>query len=99
MIFTRDVILLDGLMVQGLRVLELRRAATPLAIRQLFCSIVKILKYRPLSRAAHRPAFGTSYLFETIVFYFGHMQVSLTRFTLDGGETGLLIPIPMMLDL
>ena len=63
-------------MVRELLVLELQRAATPLAIRQLFCSIGKILKYRPLSRAAHRPASGTSYPFETIVFYSGHMQVS-----------------------
>ena len=74
-IFTRDVILAD-LMVRELRVLELQQAATPLAIRQLFCNIEKILKYRPPSRAAHRPASGTSYPFETIVFYSGHMQAS-----------------------
>ena len=63
-------------MVRELRVLELQQAVAPLAIRQLFCSIAKILKYRPPSTTVHRPAFGTSYPFETIVFYSGHMQAS-----------------------
>ena len=56
-------------MARGLRALELQQAATPLAIRQLFCSIVKTLQYRSPSRVAHRPAFCTSYPFGTIVFY------------------------------